>query len=163
MQNSNLLLKKKPSGNNYRYVKFNKITATPSTNGYANIAEIQIQLKSVGTNWCRQSGVVATASSTYSTETPSMAIDGVIGTADANRWTSAQVYPTDYNSSSLWFEIDFGVQRPFDSVQISSLVSAGQQVTAFDLLGSNDGTNWTLIKQVRSLNLANLTMVEVLP
>lgn len=151
------------SGSSFRYVKFDKLSTSVNSNGYTNIAEIVIQLKALGTNWCRQSGVVATASSTYPTETPAMAIDGVIGTVDANRWSSnldGSVYA--YNTSTVWFLLDLGVQRSFDSIQLASYFTANQQPISFDILGSNDQANWTIIKQIRNLQYASLTLTELL-
>lgn len=136
-----LLLKKKVSGSAgpYRYVRLNNLLP-PSGTSYVMIVEIQIIDTASATNWCRQSGAVASASSSYTGQTPNQAIDGVISTAPGNRWTA--------NGSPAWFMVDMGQPRTFDSIQIAAMTGYNQDPVKFTIQGSTDGTNFTDLKTV---------------
>lgn len=149
------LLKKKVtvvSTGPYRYVRLNNILP-PSGNSYVTIGEIEIIDSGSGTNWCRQSGAVASASGSYSGQPPSGAIDGVINTTPINRWSS--------NASPAWFMVDMGQPRLFDSIQLALLTGNNQDPVSFTIQGSTDGTNFTNLKTVNRGPYPNNTLTEV--
>lgn len=151
-----------PFKNGIRYIKFDRLTAIPASTGNINIVEIMIQKLSDGINFCRQPGVVATASSSYVTENPSMAIDGVTGTNDANRWTSAySTQTTDYNTTPHWFQIDLGQPRIFDSIQMVSWLTSGQLPRHMDIKASLDGVAWKTMRMLRDLAFTSLVYKEL--
>ncbi|BDD79371.1 hypothetical protein [Burkholderia phage FLC8] len=150
-----MMSKKKASniGGTYRYLRLNNILP-PSGTSYAMIVEIEVFDSSVGTNWCWQPGVVASASSSYTGQPPSAAIDGVIGTNAGNRWTSN-------GGTGQWFMVDFGQARYFDSIQLAVWTGFNQDPTSFTIQGSNNGSTFTDLKSVNRGLYPNLTLTEV--
>jgi len=87
-------------------------------------------------NLCLEPGVKATANaSEVDWLGPENAIDGVI--ADASRWGSA------VNSGPHWIMVDFGSPKSFDSMTIEWV---RRNATNFRIETSNDGTNFTLLR-----------------
>jgi hypothetical protein len=142
----------------YRYVRLNSIV--PVGNGYATLSEVQVLDTASATNWCRQSGVVATASTYYALtglpQAPGNAIDGYIDQLPEHRWSSGSQTPPH------WWMIDLGQARSFDSIKIAALTGANQQPTNFVIQGSNDGTNFDTLKTVTGLSLTENVLKEVL-
>lgn len=133
----------------YRYYRIS-ITDT-SVSSYWRINQIQMFSSNdgTGTNLATGGGVTASASSTYSVHAASRAID-----ADLATFWSANP------GSGAWFQVDLGSAAVIRSLRIWSDSSGGyHNITQFDLLGSNDGTTFTLVVPQRSFNLtgANLT------
>uniref|UniRef100_A0AAU7PFM7 F5/8 type C domain-containing protein n=1 Tax=Burkholderia phage vB_BgluM-SURPRISE13 TaxID=3159457 RepID=A0AAU7PFM7_9VIRU len=136
-----MLLKKKVSNTGtYRYVRLNNILP-PSGTSYTTIGEIEIIDTSSGTNWCRQPGAVASASSSYPGQTPDQAIDGIVSQNPGNRWSSN-------GGVGQWFMVDFGQPRFFDSIQLALITGNNQDPVSFTIQGSTDGTNFTNLKTV---------------
>ena len=149
-----MLLNKKISGPSYRYVRLDGLTGAGGS--YVSITEIQI-LSGSGTNWCRQSGVIATAKSSYSGQTPIQAIDGYIDSNPSHRWSSD-------GSSGQWFQVDLGQVRNFSTITIATHTSSNQYPTAFIIKGSNDGSNWDVLKTVTGKTYpAEYTPIGVYP
>lgn len=149
MQES-FLLKKKivAAGSTYRYVRLNNILP-PSGTGYVTIGELEIIDTSSGTNWCRQSGAVATASSSYTGQTAPQAIDGIISADPSNRWSS--------NGGASWFMVDMGQARFFNSILLACISGNNQDPVSFTIQGSNNGTTFTDLKTVsRGLYPSNI-------
>jgi len=151
----------------FRYIKLNNIQPSIN-NSYVSITEIEVVSQHTGTNYCTRNGSVATASSYYSgaladgvPQTPQQAIDGFIDTQTNHRWTN------DKKESSgvlgIWFRIDLKGVRQFNSIRLCSGINE-QRCYNFDLLGSNDDINYTLIKQCRNLPFpGSLVFYELLP
>lgn len=164
-----LLLKKKSvAAGSYRYVKLNHLTCQTTQYNCVTISELQIIDSSSGTNWCRQSGVVASAYSYYHDgvnpdQLPAQAIDGYIDTSVGHRWTSApNANATNFTLTPIWFMVDFGQPRAFNSVQLAVIDGYGQDPVHFTIEGSNDNVNFTVIKEVIRSGYSTNVLTEVL-
>lgn len=82
--------------------------------------------------------------------TPIKADEGADGNL-GSRWASIA---NDYE----WWMIKYSEQKTFNTVKI---VWEGAWTKDFDLLGSNDGTNWTTIKEVRDQNLSGFPNTQI--
>lgn len=88
----------------------------------------------------KSNGASATAKSGNNAEE---AIDNNTG----SRWYSATDGLTDEQKNDQWWQVDLGERRIFNLVQI---LWEGAYGKSFDIQKSNDGTNWTTIKEVRN-------------
>uniref|UniRef100_A0AAU7PF77 F5/8 type C domain-containing protein n=1 Tax=Burkholderia phage vB_BgluM-SURPRISE13 TaxID=3159457 RepID=A0AAU7PF77_9VIRU len=168
MHESMLLKKKSVAAGSYRYVKLNHITANGTQYNCVTIGEIQMFDSTGSTNWCRQSGVIATASGFYHDgvnpdQVASQAIDGILDTSAAHRWTSnPDSRATNFSTTPFWFLLDFGVARAIDSVKLALISGNGQDPVHFTIEGSNDGSSFTVFKEVNRGVYVTNTFTEVL-
>lgn len=63
-------------------------------------------------------------------------------------WISASDPGVLTEMSSVWFQVDLGEPREFDSILISGRDTFGQVPGKFDILGSVDGSNWALLRSL---------------
>jgi hypothetical protein len=166
---ASMLMKKKsiPVGS-YQYVRLNHMTALSAAYNCVTMSEIQIIDSNSATNWCRQSGAIASASGYYhdginADQLPQQAIDGLIDSAPAHRWTSnVNGNATNFSLTPFWWMVNFGQPRAFDSIKIALLSGNGQDPVHFTIEGSNDGTNFTQLKEVIRGAYTTNVLTEVL-
>lgn len=68
-----------------------------------------------------------------------------------SRWYSATADMTNDEKNDQWWQVDLGERRIFNLVQI---LWEGAYGKSFDIQKSNDGTNWTTIKEVRDQTIS---------
>jgi PKD repeat protein len=140
-----------------RFVRLKIITPSNSGNLAARIFELEVIGPAAAppplTNGARSKPATGTQSCSLS-ETPDKAVNGSWTGGTTDWWCgSPQV-------ADKWLQVDLGKSYDLDSVVVRHAGAGGQSVgwntKDFDILVSQDGTNWTTAASVRN-NAANVT------
>lgn len=128
-----------------RYVRLDKLKPKST----AHVAIWELEIIGNGINFCREPGAVASALTSYPGQPPSGLIDGFIDLVAEHRWTTSS--PFNPATSTQWCQVDLGTIRTFDTIKIASDGFNGQGVVEFDLLVSDDGVNFSFVKNIKDL------------
>lgn len=125
------------NGPGYRYVRFYNMV--PRVSNIVRLVEVAVIDTASGTNWCRQAGAKASASSSFGGgDSSGLAIDGVASTNSA--WAS------NGTPTPQWWMVDLGRRRVFDSITTVPGDNSNQTLRTFVLQASITGASWDTLK-----------------